>query len=75
LRENLEIQLQPKLELPWVEGGGWAAEVAAIAGALFERIHVIDKGRRRRFVEAIEKIEAFRYQLQPDTLAQRNQPR
>jgi hypothetical protein len=54
IREILEIQLKPKLELPWVERGGWAAEVAAIAGALIEQPHVVDERRRRSLVEAIE---------------------
>jgi hypothetical protein len=39
----LEVQLQPKLELPRVEGGGGAAEVAAVVRALVERPHVVDK--------------------------------
>jgi hypothetical protein len=39
----LEIQLQPKLELPRVEGGGWATVVAAVVGALVECPHVVDE--------------------------------
>ena len=71
----LEVQLNAELELPRVEGRGWAAVVAAIAGALVEGAHVVDKGLRRSFVEAIEKIEAFRDQLQSKPLTQRNQSR
>jgi hypothetical protein len=70
-----EIQLQPKLELPRVEGRGWAAEVAAIARALIEQPDVVDKRRRGGFVKAIEEIEPFRNQLQPYALAQRYQLR
>ena len=54
LREILEVQLKPKLKLPWVEGGSRSAVVAAIAGALVERPHVIDERRRRSLVEAVE---------------------
>ena len=40
---SLEVQLQSKLELPRVEGGGWAAVVATVRGALVERPHVVDE--------------------------------
>ena len=42
IRENLqlEVELQTKLELSRVERGGGAAEVAAIASTLVERIDV-----------------------------------
>ena len=69
---NLEVQLQPKLELPRVEGGGWAAVVAAVVGALVEGADVVDEWRRRGFVETIEEVEAFSNQLQPEALAKRN---
>ena len=40
---RLKIKLQPKLKLPWIEGGRGTAEIAAIAGALVEQPHVIDE--------------------------------
>ena len=72
---ELEVQLQPKLELPRVEGGGGAAEVAAVAGALVEGADVVDEWRRGGFVEAVEQVEAFRDQLQPEVFAEWNQLR
>ena len=39
----LEVQFQPKLELPRVEGGGRTAVVAAVVGALVECPHVVDE--------------------------------
>ena len=73
--EILEVQLQPKLELPRVERGGWAAEVAAVAGALIEGADIVDKRRRSGFIEAVEQVEAFRDQLQPEVLAEWHQLR
>ncbi len=41
--KNSEVQFQPELELPRVEGGRWAAVVPAVARALVERPHIVDK--------------------------------
>ena len=38
--KQLKVQLQPELELPRVERRGWAAVVAAVAGALVEGVDV-----------------------------------
>src|SRR5688500_3534417 len=58
-KSALEVQLQSKLKLPGVESGRRTAEVSTILGPLVEQPDVIDKGRRRSFVEPIEQVEAF----------------
>ena len=50
----LEVQFQTKLELTRVEGSCRAAIVAAIARALIEQSHVVDKRRGSSFVEAVK---------------------
>ncbi len=72
-RNYLEVQLQPKLELPRVESCCRAAEITSVVGALIEGSNVVDKRRGGGFVEAVEEIEAFRNQLQPEALAERQQ--
>src|SRR5689334_16484004 len=52
-----------------------AAEVATVLGALVERSHVVDKRRRRGFVEAIEEIEAFCDEFQAELLTDRHELR
>jgi len=58
IRENLwlflEVQLQAKLELPWVEGGGRTAEEASVARPQVETVDVADKWGRGGFVEAVK---------------------
>ena len=72
-RPALEIQLQSKLELPRVERCRWTAVVTTVADAQVERANVINEWRRGGFVESIEQVEAFRDQLQPEVLTQRNE--
>src|SRR5687767_4684592 len=65
----LEVQLQPKLELPGIVRGSRAAVVASVAGALIEVANVVDERRRGGFVKPVKEVESFRDQLQPDPLA------
>ena len=46
-----------------------------VAGLLVERVHVIDKGRRRGLVEPVEQVEAFGNDVQPEALAKTNRSR
>ena len=52
----LEIQLQPKLELPGIEGGRWAAVVAAVAGALVEQPHVVNNGEAAASLKRLKRL-------------------
>src|ERR1051325_11172499 len=69
--KEVEVQLQPKLELPRVEGGRRTAVEASVARPQVESVNVSDKWRRGGFVEAVEQIEAFGDQFQPQLLANR----
>src|SRR5690606_16209916 len=73
-RERLEIQLDAELELPWVKSGCGGAIVfsalllsVSVDGSI-ERI-------RRRFVKAIEKVEALCDQLNIEPLIKADPPR
>jgi len=71
---SLEVQFHAKLKLSRVKRGGWPAVVTAIAGALAERIDVAEQRCCGGLVKAIEHIEAFRDQIQPNSLAEPNSP-
>src|ERR1044072_4389919 len=68
----LEIQFQSELELPLIIGGSGTAVITTIAGALRECIHVTEVRGNRGFVEAIEKVKAFRNHIQAHAFSQMN---
>src|ERR1051326_662885 len=73
--KGLEVQLQAELKLPRIECCGRAAVITAIAGALIERVDIVDERRRGGFVEPIEEVEAFGNQFQTHALTDRHQLR
>src|ERR1041385_1778163 len=68
VKAKLEVQLQPELELSRIESRRRPA-VGAPAGALPEGVHIVDEGRRRSFVEAIDQVEALRDDVERHALA------
>lgn len=70
----LEIQLQSKLKLSGVKRRSWLAVVTAVAGALSKGIYVTEQRRGRGFIEAVEHIETFGNQIQPDAFAEPDSP-
>src|SRR6185369_745933 len=67
---NLPIQFQSKLKLPGVVRCRGPAVIPAVARALAESIHIVNKRRRRSFVETIEEVEAFRDDIQVEPLSE-----
>ena len=65
----LEVELDAQLELARIEGGGRLAVVATRTGALVEGVDDIEERVGRRFVEAIEEIEAFGDHIKIQVLA------
>jgi hypothetical protein len=50
----LKVQLQSELKLSRIEGGGRAAVVTAVAGALLEEVDVVNESRSGAFIEPIK---------------------
>jgi hypothetical protein len=66
--QTLEEKLDAELELARIERGGWTAVVKPTV-PLTKCIDIPEEGRGRRFIEPVEEIEAFRYQVNPEALA------
>ncbi len=67
---SLEVEFKPKLKLSWIKRSGGAAVITAITRSLFEGVDVVDKWRRRRFVETIEEVEALGNEIQSNAFTQ-----
>lgn len=68
----LEVQLEAELELARVEGGGGAAAVAPVSGALVDEVNVFEARGDARLVEAVEEVEALGDYFEPHLLAERD---
>src|SRR5213593_4887254 len=75
LKVPLEVQLQPKLKLSWIERGGRTTKVATVACSLIEALHVVDERRCGGLVEAVEEIEPLRNYFESQLLPNRNHSR
>ncbi len=75
LKSHLEVQLEAELELARVEGGRRAAAVAAVVGALVDEVNVLEAGRGRRLVEAVEEVEALGDDFEAEALAEGDRAR